>query len=371
MNEKDKKEARPEDTYVALRPAFWTMFYSIVLLSAAMGAGLLVFVFKRVTDSTFLLESALPWVFIALSAIFFILIAVFSGRLIITWAQLLRYARYQEERARTVIAAKDITVYAENEERRDKELRNEVQGMSEKLRESVHEAIRSSGTQTEEMIRKSVEGLNTQMYDLIRSLSDRIQSLEKSQVSYQATDAFIATKALEGIPSGRLPNVPKEPLRDNPPKAESPAPSLMNTERSESASKPDNAKRDEDASPKPEMSVTDTDGADDELIWLGEDAYRERMNALAADEREASDASEYEEAHYGRTTEETAAKLLKIQKERKRLRQRTDESKADEAPIREVKSFSLSDDEDSSFTEDADEDDDVNSEGSESGTVTV
>lgn len=190
------RKTKPEETYVALRSSFWLKFYAMVLLATGMASVTAVLTVYKIINPGFWSGSAWPWILLALSSVFFILIAAFSGRLIITWAQLLRYARYQEERARTVIAAKDITVYAENEERRDKELKSEVKDMGTKLQESVHEAIKASSESTEKMVRSSIQGMNDQMYDLIRNLSERMEKIERISAAPPITAAAIAAEAI-------------------------------------------------------------------------------------------------------------------------------------------------------------------------------
>lgn len=275
------RKTKPEETYVALRSSFWLKFYAIVLLAAGMASVTSVLTVYKIINPGFWSGSVWPWLFLAFSSVFFILIAAFSGRLIITWAQLLRYARYQEERARTVIAAKDITVYAENEERRDKELKSEVKDMGTKLQESVHEAIKASSESTEKMVRSSIQGMNDQMYDLIRNLSERMEKIERISAAPPITAAAIAAEAImhsqpllqeramknsysEGVSESHEEEKPKEDARVTVP-AEGPQKTVQENPKMPISPPPrDYGIREKKAEAMPDADTADDDGGIEE-----------------------------------------------------------------------------------------------------------
>ena len=300
MSDKDrKKHARPEDTYISLRLSFWILFYALVLLSSGMGAAIAVVVIRHIANPLFLLGSRWPWVLLALSAMCFIGFAAFSSRLMLTWAQLLRYARYQEERGRTIIAAKDVTVYAENEERRDKELRDEVKGIGDRIKDSMSEQIRSSNQQTEEIIRTSMKGLNDQMYALVRSLSERLEKVESRP--YQMPQDSTVNRLAAEIPPR---NGDEGPAESHGSENEGPDPG-----------KPSDAAVDEGAAGEGRAEGKTEEDAGS----LPDDDIRRRLSELRREESELMEIAERDFRTYSAIPPEIQARLDEITIERERL----------------------------------------------------
>ena len=190
---REMPDADPNRTYVALRMGFWLMFYSLVLVSAGLGTAIAVLTVYRIGNPEFWSGKPWPWVLLALSASAFIAIAAFSGRLIITWAQLLRYARYQEFRARTVIAAKDITAYTENEEKRNQALTDKVGEMGSRIQETVKAEVRTETKNSENTMKAALDELSKELTVLVTGLYERVNSLEARTPSYALTEGAIAS----------------------------------------------------------------------------------------------------------------------------------------------------------------------------------
>lgn len=190
---REMPDADPNRTYVALRMGFWLMFYSLVLVSAGLGTAIAVLTVYRIGNPGFWNGKPWPWVLLALSASAFIAIAAFSGRLIITWAQLLRYARYQEFRARTVIAAKDITAYTENEEKRNQALTEKVGEMGSRIQETVKAEVRTETKNSENTMKAALEELSKELTALVTGLYERVNGLETRTPSYALTEGAIAS----------------------------------------------------------------------------------------------------------------------------------------------------------------------------------
>lgn len=186
-----KEKRRPEDTYIGIRLPFWLIFYGLVALSTALAVILAMLTVYHAAVPSFWDGSSWPWVLIGISAASFIAIAIFSGRLIITWAQLLRYARYQEARSRAAIAARDITSYAENEERRDKELRDEVKGLGSRVEETLKSTMSESMGKTQNSIMDAMKNMNDTIYSAIKNLSDRVSRMEEHALPYSVTEGTI------------------------------------------------------------------------------------------------------------------------------------------------------------------------------------
>lgn len=186
--ERIPKEERNADSSLAFTVRFWVVFYSIFALDCFFSALLLLSSLMKIFNPSWEIPS---WFFflIFLMSAGFIASAFFCSRLIISVAQLIRYARNQEHTAKGVIGARDINQYIVNEEKRNEEVSTLFREGWSQIGQDVRK-MQGQISQSEVMLKEQValavknqfQGLSEQvgislktMAEQIGILTDRIQ----------------------------------------------------------------------------------------------------------------------------------------------------------------------------------------------------
>lgn len=133
---------------VAFRPRFWVVFYTIFALDLFFGIVLTLVSIGKMARPDLVLPSSL-WAMLALFGLSFLISAFFCGELLVSIAQLLRYTRNQEVRARTVIGSRNINEYSMNEAERNSTLLRTVEDKYQEMGNILTERIEKNNQSAE------------------------------------------------------------------------------------------------------------------------------------------------------------------------------------------------------------------------------
>lgn len=184
------------------RTGFWTAFFAGTCIADIASIGFIAHAIAGLMGTAGL-EAPLPyWLLMLVLGIGTLITAASYNALLLKWSELVRFARYQEERAKTKIAAMDIDQYAANEAERNEKLLSkmddnyrkfgrmiedgltETKKASEATTKSVAERMQLMAQQMTE-ITKSMDMFKSEIAESSREMKTRIEMLKVTAAERQ------------------------------------------------------------------------------------------------------------------------------------------------------------------------------------------
>lgn len=168
-------------TTLIYRLGFWTALMAAAAIAVVVGPlALLLCLYMLVSGLWTETPSSFLTVF-AISGASLFLIGLFCSKLPFKWARLLRYCRYQEERAETMIAARDVNEYAENEVKRNRELFTTIEMNNSELSRMMKDRLEEDRVSTQRSISSITKQMNM-LTESVRAMSSSLDSI-KSKIT--------------------------------------------------------------------------------------------------------------------------------------------------------------------------------------------
>lgn len=201
----ERSPAAADGRIVAFRPRFWKAFYTIFALDCFFSALLVAGAVTKLVRPDWRIP---PYMFVIVTVmgLGFIASSLMCGTLLVSVAQLLRYARNQEVRSQGVIGARNIDQYTANEEKREEKIRQsfsdgweqlgqdvkKIQSQMEETRTSMHTDLERRFRELSEMYSQPIEALSSQVKAIAKKIADSPPSPPNPEASGTAASLDIA-----------------------------------------------------------------------------------------------------------------------------------------------------------------------------------
>lgn len=191
--------------HITFRPRFWIVFYSIFALNIFFGLVLLSLSLCALFSPGFTVP-ALLWVLFAIFGFSFLFTSYFCGEILLSVAQLLRYTRNQEIRAKAVIGARNINEYSSNEAERNNALLETVENKYNEMGRVISSQMEIQKRTNDEFIKdvskklqNIIEHFDRASDETKRDIAIKIDELKKTSAEMKAT-AINVENSEESLP---------------------------------------------------------------------------------------------------------------------------------------------------------------------------
>ncbi len=190
---------------VSFRPRFWVIFYGIFALNLFFGILLVPVGIYSLAGGADLLPRGI-WAFLALFGISFLFSAFFAGYLLVSLAQLLRYTRNQEIRAKSIIGSRDINEYSTSERERNESILKTIDERYQEIGKILSKRIDEQKTANSQYL----SSISEQITRIISQVEDSNKETKKSIAESMNT---LRDSAAGYIQQARLAAAEKERIR--------------------------------------------------------------------------------------------------------------------------------------------------------------